>query len=266
MADAVVAAIITGSVALVGSISALGWKVWSWRKEREQLEIEAEQDVETATASTDYPYTVDTVVVKVAILNENGDSVTDSKVIGLRVREGTTINSLPGDFTTTGEFNRSEPPTLLETSRDAVTFDGDLVSAQKYVYRLKVVGGLADDDAPLDYCYRVSAKGGYLLKQDAIKARYATDPLPCDFFHHTVTVPVKRLEISVKFPSSVELRTFPLVTYGDSPRVPKDERRRVDAAFSSTSTAATLSVDDPKPGYRYLICWDGSSRAAKSSL
>lgn len=256
MSDTVIVAIITGAVALVSALSALGWKIYTWHLERRDSSVE--KAFGRASTATRYTHTVDTIVVRTEILNAEGDSITDVRVNGVRVSHGITLNTIPMELLTTGTFSTETPPVLLEVSRTDVCFEAAMTTAQRYTCELKVYGGLQENDTPFDYAYRFSAKSGYLLTKEGIKERYGTETLPYEFLEETIAVPVKHIRIAIEFPKQYVLKSFPMVTIGDSPEIASDERRRLDAAFKVAGNGAALNLNAPKPGLRYLVCWDGT--------
>jgi hypothetical protein len=255
MGDPVTAAIIAGAVALVGT----GWRAWTWYKDREQARAAATAALNAANVvSNAVSYEVDALIIKVEIRNRNGDSLTERRIHGLRVRPGSTVTALHGDFSTSGKFDPTEPPTLVRSSRDDVSFDGTLIDEQHFQYQMSIHGGVSHDDSPFDFTYRICAIGGYLLDKLTIKAKWGGDPLPFEFFNEIINIPAKRLEVVITFPADSNVRPFGFVTVGESAQVARDERKTVENAFSFANGTAKLLLDSPKIGHRYMVCWDGS--------
>jgi hypothetical protein len=262
IADPITAALIAAGAALVGT----GLKGWTWYKDRASARAtEKAVDSAVAVSATKAPFEIDAVLVSVAVTNNAGDIVTKQRVRGLNVRRGSRVRTLPSDCRTTGTFVKDKPPLLLSASRDDISFEATFRDEHQYECELRIHGELADDDPPFNYEYTFEASAGALVDHSEIKSRWGQDPLPFEFIHEIVSVPIKLLEMKVTFPMGVTLQPFPFVTYGDSPTGPREELRRVKAGFTVSQGTAMLSLNEPKVGLRYMICWDGNRYARKAS-
>jgi len=262
MSDAVVVAIISGAVAIVSGLPALGWTIYTWRAERRKTSLE--QTLSHVTAATKYTHTLDTIITTTRILNAEGDNETEVRVNGLRVSEGLSLNKIHMDLFTSGTFSAEAPPVLIETSRKGVCLDATLSTEQHYTCELGIYGGKQPDEAPLDYAYRFSAKKGYLLSRAAIKERFGSEALAYEYFEETIAVPVKHIRIAVSFPKDLMPNAFPIVTVAGLPQIAAAERARAEAAFKVSGNVAAINLDDPQPGLRYLVCWDGTPKISST--
>lgn len=264
MTEAMLAAIVS---ALGGFLPSTGLLLWEIRKHREtrrllsrkdsEIETAAEEAVNAVTSAEYFPYTSDSIVVSVKILNGNGDSITEKQVRGLKVRQGLVIQSIDGYFETTGRFRTDWRPLLVSRSRSDIDLIGDFVSDQRFNYAIRFHGELSHSDAPVDFAFRFSTEGGYLLDRSRISNAYGTDSLPCEYFSEIIQAPVGRLQMLVTFPTDLSVPTFASVTFGGSRAVAYNERRRIEQDFSNIDSRVLLTVDAPKLGHTYLICWSG---------
>jgi len=255
MTDTVTAALLGALAPLIGT---LAYVIIERRKLRHNQQKQAElvtDVVEAVTASVVYPYSVESVRTYTTILDISGTAEVEKTFAGLRAAPGTNVRSFEGKVTTTGTF--IEGPVLAFRSRSDMELVTATADANAVTFAIRFGSELAPGDPVCSFSVRHRTAAALYVDFTTIHERYSKGLMPYEFVSETVQTPMDRLEIAVDFAPAPGIHCFPNVTFGELNMTAVAERLRVESAFATDGHIVRWTIDKPKPGLRYLVCWHG---------
>ncbi len=261
-----ITALATVSAAVVAALAAVFSAVWAQRerKRAEQLEQGSRnlgKDLQTQLLER-YGFRAESTLVKVEILNKEGDAIITRSLKGIEIVQDVTLTSIPVKSWVDSPQGRLEcPPTLLAASSDGGPFPKEVSlvpveEAEKTCYyAIEVTGALTRQDPRLDISTRLKIYAAYIMTFEELATAYKESPFKREYHSSSVDFPTKTLELEVHFPPDFQTKAFPGVFLLGTEFVHASELNRVSKGFQELEGGARLKVQEPLLGFTYLIYW-----------
>jgi hypothetical protein len=93
------------------------------------------------------------------------------------------------------------------------------------------------------------------MSNEAIAAAYKDSSLKKEYQEVESVTPTKHLELDVRFPAGFQVKAFPGVFLLGTETLHASELNRIRSGFEEVGNSVRLKVENPLPGFSYLIYW-----------
>jgi len=209
-----------------------------------------------------YGFRAQQIFVRIEIQNLKGDAIIIRGWKGIEIRQNVTLASIPMKVEVASPQGRLLcPPTLAPQSSNGGKFPKEVTlvpvttSEKSCHYVMEVTGALTQHDPPLDLTTRLEVRSAYLMTREDISTAYATSSFKQEYHAIEIDLPASLVDLEIRFPAGFKARTFAGVFLLGTETLHALESGRVQDGFEELESGARLKVEDPLPGFSYVIYW-----------
>jgi hypothetical protein len=263
------ASLATVIAAVIAAVAAIFNSIWQGRKAKQSATDVKKLENATAQGTRMLQqelverigFSARSLAVVVEIINAEGDAKTTRTYTDVRLQAATTLGHLPHVEEVSGELEGETCLTRV-SGPDGSRFPKQVgvrynrINSQKAETVLTFPTGLTIDDPPLSYVLESRVKRGYFMTAEGLAAAYGDSAFPYEWHAISPGFPIDRITLDIYFPQGYPMPDcFPVVFIGDGELIHSQETDRIKAGITRRANGASLLVDEPLMGFRYLISW-----------